>query len=112
MSESSFFEYKLRTYWIKIIQEIAQATQLAYEYRDLFRKDIIIDLVCFRKHGHNELDDPSFTQPTMYKKVQEYYKQEQNSNEELEKKIQNFRNELEEQYSIADKYQPKVKQNK
>lgn len=45
----------------------------------------------------------------MYKKVQEYYKQEQHTDKELENKIQNFRNQLEEQFSIADKYQPKVK---
>ncbi len=90
-------------------QEIAQATQLACEYRDLFRKDIIIDLVCFRKHGHNELDDPSFTQPTMYKKVREFYQQDQHIDEEIEKNIQTFRNQLEEQFSLADKYQPKVK---
>jgi hypothetical protein len=45
----------------------------------------------------------------MYKKVQEFYKQEQKINKELDEKIQSFRNQLEEQFSIADKYQPKVK---
>ncbi|CAF0933708.1 unnamed protein product [Adineta steineri] len=89
-------------------QEIAQAVQLSCEYRDLFRKDIVVDLVCFRKHGHNELDDPTFTQPTMYKKVQDYYKQEQTTDNELDEKIKIFRNTLEEQFSIADKYQPKA----
>ncbi|UJR09540.1 hypothetical protein I4U23_013777 [Adineta vaga] len=89
-------------------QEIAQAVQLACEYRDRFRKDIVVDLVCFRKHGHNELDDPTFTQPTMYKKVQEYYKQEQQIDAELDEKIKTFRNKLEEQFSSADKYQPKA----
>ncbi len=90
-------------------QEIAQAVQLASEYRDLFRKDIVVDLVCFRKHGHNELDDPTFTQPTMYKKVQEYYKQEKEIDKELDEKIQTFRKTLEEQFSIADQYQPQVR---
>lgn len=39
------------------------------DYQRKFNKDIIIDFICFRKHGHNELDEPSFTQPVMYKAV-------------------------------------------
>lgn len=45
------------------------AAKLAFEYRQTFKKDIVIDLIGFRLHGHNEGDDPSITQPLMYKKI-------------------------------------------
>lgn len=46
---------------------VAQTTELAMEYQRIFRKDVFIDLNCYRQWGHNELDDPTFTNPAIYK---------------------------------------------
>jgi len=51
-------------------EEVVKATRLAMEYRQKFRKDVFVDLVCFRRWGHNELDDPTMTNPALYAAIQ------------------------------------------
>ncbi len=52
-------------------EAVVRVARLAYDYRRTFNKDVVIDLICYRRHGHNEADDPSFTQPLMYKVIEE-----------------------------------------
>ncbi|KAL5346372.1 2-oxoglutarate dehydrogenase E1 component [Pseudogymnoascus australis] len=54
------------------VEAVNYVCQLAADWRAEFRSDVVIDLVCYRKHGHNETDQPSFTQPLMYKRIQDH----------------------------------------
>lgn len=46
-----------------------RVVEIAFEYRQKFNRDVVIDIVCYRRHGHNETDDPAYTQPIMYRKI-------------------------------------------
>lgn len=50
-------------------EAVSHVARIAIEYRCKFKKDVVLDLVCYRRFGHSEEDEPMFTQPFMYKKI-------------------------------------------
>jgi 2-oxoglutarate dehydrogenase E1 component len=53
-------------------EAVVKAVQIATTYRQMFKNDIFIDMVCYRKHGHNEGDDPKYTQPQLYSLIEQH----------------------------------------
>ncbi|MBP2232685.1 2-oxoglutarate dehydrogenase E1 component [Azospirillum agricola] len=50
-------------------EAVVHVSRMAIEFRQKFKRDVVVDMVCYRRHGHNEGDEPGFTQPLMYKKI-------------------------------------------
>ncbi|CAG8589948.1 16970_t:CDS:10 [Dentiscutata erythropus] len=101
-------------------EEVTRAVEVAFEYRNKFRKDVIIDLISYRRWGHNELDEPAFTQPLMYnnirsrKSVPKLYEEKLLAEESIlsDNDISEFRknyfNTLDEYYKKSDTYKPEA----
>jgi 2-oxoglutarate dehydrogenase E1 component len=53
-------------------EAVVKAAEIATRYRQAFQSDIFIDMVCYRKHGHNEGDDPKYTQPQLYSLIEKH----------------------------------------
>ncbi|MEQ8602309.1 MAG: 2-oxoglutarate dehydrogenase E1 component [Marivibrio sp.] len=91
--------------------------KLAIEYRQKFKKDIVIDMWCYRRHGHNEGDEPMFTQPLMYKKISSHPRARQIYAERLEaegvvepgtgdKMVKEFETTLDAEFDTAKGFKP------
>ena len=100
-------------------EAVVYATRIATEFRLKFNRDVVIDLICYRRFGHNEGDEPSFTQPLMYKKIRSHpspvevyggqlVNESTITEENLNEKIKDFKNLLDQQYKSAKDYQPKI----
>jgi 2-oxoglutarate dehydrogenase E1 component len=99
------------------VEAVTFVMQLAADWRKTFKKDIVVDLVCYRRHGHNEADQPSFTQPAMYERIakqkpvlDQYIDQLKKEGVFTDKDIEDnkarIQNLLEESYSRSKNYNP------
>jgi 2-oxoglutarate dehydrogenase E1 component len=100
-------------------EAVIYATRIATEFRLKFNRDVVVDLICYRRFGHNEGDEPSFTQPLMYEKIRSHpttlklygqkLTQEQIFTEEgVNQKIKTFKDLLDDQFKTAKDYKPKI----
>ena len=101
-------------------EAVVHCAKIATEFRQQFNRDIVIDMFCYRRFGHNEGDEPSFTQPLMYKKIKSHpttlkIYSEKLVNEKLlsEKKVNqevsDFKSHLEKEFIESKNYKPELK---
>ena len=101
-------------------EAVVHCAKIATEYRQKFNRDVVIDMVCYRRFGHNEGDEPSFTQPIMYKKIKSHpstlsiygkrLSQEGLTSEtELQKEKMNFKSFLEKEFGSSKSYKSELK---
>ena len=101
-------------------ESVVHAAKIATEFRQKFNRDVVIDMVCYRRFGHNEGDEPSFTQPLMYKKIRKHPTTLQIygnklindgliSLEEIENKKNKFKDFLNKEFTGAKDYKVKMK---
>ncbi len=98
-------------------ESVVHVARIATEFRQRFKKDAIVDMFCYRRHGHNESDEPAFTQPLMYRKIAEHPTTRQIyaerlvaedvvSGEEADRIASDFQAHLEVQFAAANSYKP------
>ena len=98
-------------------EAVVHVTKIAVEYRQRFRKPVVIDMFCYRRHGHNEADEPAFTQPLMYARIRQHpsvvevyskrlIEEALLTESEVERMQAEFRATLEEAFAASDAYRP------
>ena len=100
-------------------EAVVYAARIAIDFRLKFNRDVVVDLICYRRFGHNEGDEPSFTQPLMYKKIRSHptttkvygeklIQEKSITKDYLKKLIKEFKELLDDQYKNAKDYKPKI----
>ena len=98
-------------------EAVVHVCRLAAEYRNLFKEDVVVDMFCYRRSGHNEADEPMFTQPLMYKKIKKHattlniYKdqlirEEVLTEDEAKLRISDFKKFLDNEFELSKSYKP------
>ena len=98
-------------------EAVVHVCRLAAEYRNLFKEDVVVDMFCYRRSGHNEADEPMFTQPLMYKKIKQHQttlnlykdqliKEEILSEDEAKTKLSDFKKFLDNEFELSKSYKP------
>ncbi len=98
-------------------EAVVHVAKIATEFRQKFQKPVVIDMFCYRKHGHNELDEPAFTQPLMYRAIRSHpsaveiyskrlIKEGVVTEQDVEAMQSRFRAHLDEELAAADSYRP------
>jgi 2-oxoglutarate dehydrogenase E1 component len=100
-------------------EAVVYAARIATEFRLKFNRDVVVDLICYRRFGHNEGDEPSFTQPLMYNKIRSHpspikvygnklVTENIIKNDELENLVKKFKDLLDDQFKNAKDYKPQI----
>ncbi|MDX1581052.1 MAG: 2-oxoglutarate dehydrogenase E1 component, partial [Alphaproteobacteria bacterium] len=98
-------------------EAVVHVCKVATEFRQKFNKDVVIDMFCYRRFGHNEIDEPKFTQPLMYQRIDEHplvhevyaqrlVREGLATPESVEEFTSTFRQHLEEEFDAAEGYKP------
>jgi 2-oxoglutarate dehydrogenase E1 component len=98
-------------------EAVVHVARIATEFRQRFKKDVVVDMMCYRRHGHNEGDEPGFTQPIMYREIakhpttrtiyaEQLVREGVITSEESERMVADFQAHLESQFEAAKGYKP------